>query len=312
MTTTDYLRLLTNQHRERPRFLASVAAMVSPLVALANVMRGFPQDFDVDTAVGKQLDTIGLWVGRTRKVAVPLEGVFFTWDDLTTDGWDAGVWQGEFESPFTLNTLNDSQFRKVLYGKISANNWKGDVAGAYATLRAAFGANGTILILDNQDMTQTVLVNVGALTAVERALLFGGHVPIKPAGVRINFEDFTLPPWELFMFHGGAALDAEILMECGTGERVVLANDTWLTATAEVPFTAETTMDFTLNGTTFATLVWPAGGDAPVSPAVTLVGDWVDFTIMPTDVLRLVGGATADATGADIAISVVGTRLPTL
>ena len=84
----DYVALVTSEHR-RPRFLALVAACVEPYADAQEALAELPTAFDVDTAVGVQLDAVGLWVGVTRYLHTPLEDVYFSWD-LEGVGWPGG------------------------------------------------------------------------------------------------------------------------------------------------------------------------------------------------------------------------------
>ncbi len=80
MTTKEYLDLLTSAFREQPKFTAMISADVAPMVQVQTLLQQMIPLFDVDVAVGDQLDIIGKWVGVSRNVAIPIAGVFFTWD----------------------------------------------------------------------------------------------------------------------------------------------------------------------------------------------------------------------------------------
>lgn len=94
---SKYTELITNYHATKPKFLSHVDLMTRPLIDVAAATRGLITAFDIDSAVGVQLDILGLWIGRSRVVSQPISGVYFSWD---TDGlgYDQGVWQG----PYTL------------------------------------------------------------------------------------------------------------------------------------------------------------------------------------------------------------------
>lgn len=187
-TTEGYLALITSEHNEKPRFMATVEASVAPFASLQATMRKFVEDFDLDTAIGYQLDVIGIWVGVTRRVAVPLDGFYFTWDDTVQTGWDSGVWIGIGDPLSGFTDLPDDLYRSVLRAKIRANNWKGDIPGAYEIVQQAFPSVGSgLTITDNQNMTMTVTIQASALPAVERALITEGYIPFKPAGVTANY-----------------------------------------------------------------------------------------------------------------------------
>lgn len=187
MTTDEYLSLITQEHATKPKFVATVAASVSPFVKVQEVMRGFIRDFDVDEAVGVQLDIVALWVGLLRKVGIPITGYYFTWDDVVADGWDNGVWKGIGDPDSGFVILPDDLFRALIKAKIQANHWRGDIAGAYDIINEALSVDNVVTIVDNQNMTMTVRVQANVLPAVEQAIVLAGYLPIKPAGVSATY-----------------------------------------------------------------------------------------------------------------------------
>ena len=186
-TTAGYLDLITDEHKEKPKFVATVTASVDPFAKLQQVMRGFISDFDVDTAIGVQLDIVALWVGVTRTIGVPITGYYFTWDDVVADGWDNGIWKGIGDPDAGFVVLPDDLYRSLIKAKIQANHWRGDIAGAYDIINEALSVDGAVKIVDNQDMTMTVRVTANTLPAVEQAIVTAGYLPIKPAGVKANY-----------------------------------------------------------------------------------------------------------------------------
>lgn len=196
-TAAEYVALVTSEHR-RPRFLALVEACVRPFVEAQAALAMLPAAFDVDAAVGVQLDAVGLWVGVTRYLQTPLEGVYFAWD--TPDvGWGEGVWKGRYDPDTGLSVLDDDNFRRLVKARIVANHWDGSVPLAYAAWRIAFEGTGSILVIqDNQDMSMSVGIAGIRPDAVFRALLLGNYIPIKPEGVRINWYAVTPDGGRLF------------------------------------------------------------------------------------------------------------------
>lgn len=61
---SKYTELITNYHATKPKFLAHVDLMTRPLIDVAAATRGLITAFDIDSAVGVQLDILGLWIGR--------------------------------------------------------------------------------------------------------------------------------------------------------------------------------------------------------------------------------------------------------
>ncbi|MEF0411055.1 DUF2612 domain-containing protein, partial [Escherichia coli] len=93
---SKYTELITNYHATKPLFFDHIDLSTRPLIDVSSTMSGLVTAFDIDTAVGVQLDTLGLWIGRSRIVSQPISGVYFSWD---TDGlgYDQGVWQGPYD-----------------------------------------------------------------------------------------------------------------------------------------------------------------------------------------------------------------------
>lgn len=184
--STDYTSLITSEHVSKPRFSAMVAAVAQCFADQINVMQSIPAAFDLDTAVGVQLDAIGLWAGLTRQVKTPLN-VYFSLDAANL-GFDQGNWQGPFDPATGLTSLDDATFRTLIRAKIAANSWDGTVPGAAAAYANLFtGSGSNIFIQDNQDMTMTVGVSGAIPSALLRALISGGYLHLKPEGVRVNY-----------------------------------------------------------------------------------------------------------------------------
>lgn len=182
---TAYLNLIAPEHNQKPNYIASVTAAVQPFADQLAVLSTFATLWDVDSAVGDQLDTIGLWVGISREIAVPLTGVYFSFDDASL-GFDLGIWLGPFDPTSGLVSLPDDSYRLVIKAKIGLNHWDGSIPDAYAFMNPLFPGN-QLVIQDNQDMTMLMgIIGPNALTPIETALLENGYLDVKPAGVTID------------------------------------------------------------------------------------------------------------------------------
>jgi len=186
-TTEDYLGLVTAFHRGKPKFAATIRAIVEPVVAQQAFIKHLPLDFDLDQAIGVQLDAVGEWVGRSRFVQTPIAGAWFSLDDEQR-GFDRGVWLQPFDTPDGITRLDDETFRTLLRAKIAANNWDGTLPAAKAALEIIFPSGDTQLVItDNQDMTITFGVAGVIPSALFIALLSDGYLPLKPEGVRADY-----------------------------------------------------------------------------------------------------------------------------
>lgn len=187
MTIENYLNLITSEHRDKPKFEATVTVGISPFAKIQGVLNGLPADFDIDTATGVQLDAVGVWIGRSRRIDTPLTGIYFTWEGLLSEGWNAGSWKGEFDPDSGLVDLPDDAYRTLLKAKIAANNWDGTIPSAYEIWTSVFGADRFILIQDRQDMSMVVGIAGQPLDTIEQALLVNGYIPLKPEGVQVLY-----------------------------------------------------------------------------------------------------------------------------
>lgn len=186
-TTDDYLALVTAQHRDKPKFAATIRAIVEPIVAQQAFIAHLPLDFDLDQAIGVQLDAVGEWVGRSRFVRTPIASAWFSFDDEPR-GFDRGVWFQPFDTPSGITRLDDETFRTLLRAKIAANNWDGTLPAAKAALEIIFPNGETkIVVTDNQDMTITFGVAGVIPSALFIALLADGYLPLKPETVRADY-----------------------------------------------------------------------------------------------------------------------------
>lgn len=183
---TDYTGKITAEHADKPKYMAMVAAVAQCFVDARNGVSTMPSAFDLDDAVGVQLDAVGLWVGVKRNVNTPLTGVYFSFDTVGL-GFDQGVWKGPFDPDTGVTSLDDETYRLLIRARIGANHWDGTLAGSKAILAQIFGSDTHISIQDNQDMSITIGIAGKIPSALFLALLSGGYIPIKPQAVRVNY-----------------------------------------------------------------------------------------------------------------------------
>lgn len=193
-----YTDLITSEHAPRPKFMAVVDLTTMPFVDAIALLGDLSNRFDIDQAVGVQLDVVGEWVGFGREIITPLEGVYFEWDTAGV-GWDQGYWKRPFDPDTGLTNLPDDAYRVALKAQAALNQWDGRIETAIADINPIF-PNNPIWIIDNQDMSMTVVVAGDQLDPVYAALLTGGYLALKPAGVRINYLFSSDPPAPIFSF----------------------------------------------------------------------------------------------------------------
>lgn len=147
-----YADLLIIQYRGQARAQATIQA-VARQALVDNIPITIENAFDLDTAIGVQLDTLGLYVGVTRQA-------------LTFTG---GV------------NLDDDDFRQLIRMAIATNTCKGSLQDIETLLSNFFG--NAIQVFDNADMTLSYFFNasIGSLALLE-AFVVEGFLP-KPLGV---------------------------------------------------------------------------------------------------------------------------------
>ena len=188
-TLESYLSRITSEYRNQPKFVAYVTALVQPLLDSQALLRSLLDIYDLDTAIGVQLDAVGKWIGRSRYLEQPLNGIYFSFDS-TGLGFDQGTWFGPFDALDGLTTIDDTTYRALLYAKRIMNNWDGtipEIAEAIAALLAGTSPGSNLVVVDNQDMSMTVGIAGQVPPAAIISLLQGNFVPITPSGVGVNY-----------------------------------------------------------------------------------------------------------------------------
>lgn len=184
---SKYTDRITNYHRGKPLFVEHIDLSTRPLTDTSIALQNLLTAFDIDSAIGVQLDVLGEWIGRTRIVSQPISGVYFSFD---TDGlgWDQGVWQGPYDPDSGFTSLSDDTYRTVLKAKIAINNWDGQNDSLPPILETALEGSGLKMqIVDNQDMTISVWVfpeiDIALVSLELIAAIKQGYLTVKAAGV---------------------------------------------------------------------------------------------------------------------------------
>ena len=146
----DYLNLITSEYSDpvnQAKFIATVTARVQPYVDMQAQLAEMNALFDLDVAVGQQLDTTGQWIGLTRFLSVPLN-IYFSWG-VNGLGWNQGIWYSPYGPSSSVVQLDDPHYRILLKARVVANQWDGTIPGAYKAWDTLFAPEGyQILIQD--------------------------------------------------------------------------------------------------------------------------------------------------------------------
>lgn len=155
----NYLKLITGEHRDKPKYISMVRALLSHGSDIFSVGVELDDDFDLDYADGVQEDVLGDIVGTSRELGCQPE--------------------------FNLNSiLDNANFRTLLMAKISKNMWKGGIRDLATTWKLLFG--NPILIKDNQDMTIDVVIISNGIDKLTQMMIRNGDIIPKPQSVLVN------------------------------------------------------------------------------------------------------------------------------
>lgn len=195
-TLDEYVKLIPSQHSDKPKFMALIEAYANSYIALQAVSNGFIDDFFVDTAIGVQLDAVGLWVGVSRVLKEPITGVYFTFDSAVIgETWDTGIWKSRFENSDELIILPDRLYRLAIKLKIMENHWDGTITDLYTIWDTLFAdLEAQLYIQDNQDMTFTAYFVTTKLSEAEKRIIENSGLFPKPAGVTLIYVFTDTPP----------------------------------------------------------------------------------------------------------------------
>lgn len=161
----SYRKLLTSEYRHSPNLTNWLLWLLNAGTTYTTFIQMFVKAFDLDVAVGVQLDTIGRLVGVKRLLEfVPSGG----------------------ESPL----LDDDTYRFLIKATIIKNTWKGKLEDLYSAWGVLYPETKMFQIQDLQDMTFNVII-AGDFSSLQKELISKGYIIPKPEGVRINLMTIT-------------------------------------------------------------------------------------------------------------------------
>lgn len=195
--TNQYTDLIAGAHRNKEKFTEWLYTLTEPLNQARQRLAEMQTDFDVDQAIGNQLDAIGARVGASRYLPLTLSNVYFALDDQGGIGLDLGVWKGEFDPDDGLVRLGDENYRSFIKSKILMNHWDGrneSIPDFVGGIFASFGLVGNFLdVQDFQTMRIALNISTSETPPVLYDLLTRRIIDIVAAGVRLDITENL--PW---------------------------------------------------------------------------------------------------------------------
>ena len=183
---TQYTDLIPSENASQPNFVAMVSFLCEPFVTNQNILASFPDKFDLDQAVGDQLDILGEWIAgpNSRTIKIPISGNYFELD-VAGSGLDEKDWYVTGEALFTSVQLDDDDYRQFLRAKAAANNWDGTINGAYNVYAIFFTGKPTaILIHDYQNMSFALEIIGQVPNDTIMAILNQNYLGLRPECVQ--------------------------------------------------------------------------------------------------------------------------------
>src|SRR5512139_586176 len=110
---SNYTSLVTRFHKKRPKFIETITQSLQPIVDGYNFVEGLPEKFDLDTAIGVQLDVVGKWINLSRDVYIPVPDPWFRFGDAKR-GWSQGYWAEPLYFKENMAVLDDETYRRLL------------------------------------------------------------------------------------------------------------------------------------------------------------------------------------------------------
>lgn len=162
-----YVGLLTSEYANSANLQALLRVYLEKMQDVCDVALALPSHFDLDGAVGVQLDALGDIVGVKRTLPFQPE------NDL---------------SP----VLDDEDYRTLIRARIGKNHWDGKIESLYSLWQELF-PTGYLAVLDNQDMTMSVYL-MGSFSPTMIDCITHDMIVPRPEGVKINYYmgDFPL------------------------------------------------------------------------------------------------------------------------
>lgn len=160
-----YSSLLTSQYQKADKFKAWLEAVAQVFIDIQECAESMDAAFDLDKeltqdSVDDQFDIIGAVVGLPRLLP--------------------------FQPSNSVSPLMDNEsYRIALKARIAVNQWDGKLASLKDTWAELF-PGGSIIVIDNMDMTLSVTV-IGSFTSIIEDLIAHGYIVPRSQGVLINY-----------------------------------------------------------------------------------------------------------------------------
>lgn len=161
-----YLNLLTSEYSEASQFKQWLLAVLNIANDTSNLLSFITSAFDLDYAIGAQLDVVGQLEGISRVVQFQPSG---------------GA------SP----VLSDSDYRLLIRATRANNQWDGKMDSLYSIWNQLF-PGGNLTILDQQNMT-AIIILTGSFSSIIQDMIVNDLIVPRPQAVQYTYDIGGLP-----------------------------------------------------------------------------------------------------------------------
>lgn len=173
MAEQDYLNLITPEHKSQPKYTAWLTAALTLLDDAQTALTDMVTAYDIDTAVGAQLDALGVTLGVSRLLS--------------------------FQPTTGSALLDDDNYRFVLKAKIMSNQWDGTRA-EYESMVGIVLAGCRAVLADNLDMSMDVVLILDTAPTLISELLQHNYLIPAPSGVSTKFAAAFKGTWDWYYY----------------------------------------------------------------------------------------------------------------
>lgn len=165
--SSDYLNIITSEHRDKPKYMATVERVLGYLDDMYLFLGQINDVVDIESSVGKQLDLIGEYVNVGRVLPFSPE-----------EGYS--------------QTLNDDDYRFLIKARILWNTWDGTVEGLESIWSQMF-PNILLYHVQQDQMTEVFYILFDDSNNIKIQMILNDMILPRPTGVRylINILGFS-------------------------------------------------------------------------------------------------------------------------
>ncbi|MDH0030304.1 MULTISPECIES: DUF2612 domain-containing protein [unclassified Acinetobacter] len=193
MSIDKYIGLLTSQHREKPKFEATIRASIEPILNNKDSIASLPSYFDLESATGDQLITIAKWVGAPTAIPDAIPMPYFGFEGQpealpygeTDDPEIGGFWRESGVSGNAAKTIDTTLLRRVIRAQIYKNQCNCTFFDAFQILSLVLDESFTI----NDSGEMWISMGFDESMSIANRQLAKMMIP-KPAGVEFRFDEY--------------------------------------------------------------------------------------------------------------------------